>query len=155
MKVLFKMVIVVLFAALATGCAGTRLTAGGMGHNGGGAFSYEDGNYGGRQQQGYPGGGLRAAPCEPFNADNLMAWATELGNAQHKRAAKMSNSNGRVNCSSSESAGSQLRSPQVQRPQSSYEQGQSRPQQQRSIQYLSVPSGTSRTQNGPQIVDLQ
>ena len=104
---LTKLVAVALFAMAMVGCAGTSLTAGGMNKHGGALLSYQDNN-GQPVQVMQHGGGLRAAPCEPFRAEGLMHWATELeGSSHQKRSAKVSNDNGRINCHSSESAGSQ------------------------------------------------
>ena len=99
MKALLKMLTAGFIAAILVGCAGTSLTAGGMNKNGGALLSYQDNN--GQTVAVQHGGGLRAAPCEPFRAEGLMAWATELeGNSHQKRAAKVSNDNGRINCHS-------------------------------------------------------
>ena len=119
MKALFKMLIATVVAILMVGC-GTMTGAAVGAHYGGpggaavgagiGAIIDEHGvvhrgrTVAGGQQQGYAGGGLRAAPCEPFRAPALMAWATELGNSSQKRTADVSNSNGHVQCYSSESA---------------------------------------------------
>jgi len=54
---------------------------------------------------------VRIPPCNPFHADQLMAWATELDGWQYqKRKARASvDTGGFVTCSSSEVAGSQSR----------------------------------------------
>lgn len=58
-------------------------------------------------QGGGYGGGVYTAPCQPYNADGLMAWAQGAGGGStHSRSASVSNSNGHVNCYSSESASS-------------------------------------------------
>ena len=51
---------------------------------------------------------VRIPPCNPFNADQLMAWATELDGGQYqKRRARVSvGTGGFVTCNSSEVAGS-------------------------------------------------
>lgn len=121
MKALFKVMIATMMAIALVGCGSMTGAAVGAHYGGpGGAavgagvgsvwdsqVGYQNGR---RPQAGYPsaGGGLRAAPCEPFRAEGLMAWATELeGTSHQKRVAKVSNDNGRINCHSSETAGSQ------------------------------------------------
>lgn len=54
---------------------------------------------------------VRIPPCNPFHADELMDWATELdGQARHDRSARSAvDADGRVRCSSKESASSRLR----------------------------------------------
>lgn len=54
---------------------------------------------------------VRIPPCNPFYADQLMAWATELDGGQYqKRKARASvDTGGFVTCSSSEVAGSHSR----------------------------------------------
>lgn len=60
-------------------------------------------NYG--QIKGDP---VRIPPCNPFPADELMAWATELeGRSYQDRKARVSvDADGRVRCRSREAAGS-------------------------------------------------
>lgn len=49
---------------------------------------------------------VRIPPCNPFQADELMDWATDLDTyANHDRSAKVAvDADGRVRCSSKESA---------------------------------------------------
>lgn len=94
----------VFMVALLSGCAGTSGFIGGGHGLGVAGYDARGAQYG---RPGYaPGGGLYAHPCEPYPAYALMDWATELDNPQHKRQAHVSNSNGRINCYSSESASS-------------------------------------------------
>lgn len=54
---------------------------------------------------------VRIPPCNPFNADQLMAWATELdgGHYQKRKARVNVDAGGFVTCSSREVAGSYSR----------------------------------------------
>ncbi len=74
----------------------------------GGAVVGRGGYYG--QGRVVRGGGVYTHPCQPYRADGLMAWATELDGSQHTRDARVSNNEGRVQCSSSESASSRTSS---------------------------------------------
>ena len=51
---------------------------------------------------------VRVPPCNPFHADELMDWATDLDSrAYHERDARAAvDADGRVRCKSGESAGS-------------------------------------------------
>lgn len=117
MKALYKLIAVCITAIILTGCAGHMGTI--LGATAGAAINGTKGAFvGGLLGAAVDHDAARYAPrgvatqgfsrhCDPAQADGLMAWATELDNPYQKRAARVSNSNGRVSCYSSESAGSQ------------------------------------------------
>lgn len=118
--------IIAVLASLLAGCAGGNVSGGAIGRHGGGFLSVDQRNgipmYGGQGYGGVPmyagqghQGGIRVPPCQPFNANGLIDWAKGAGdgeNAKHQRSASVSNSDGIVHCSSSESASSSSRTGQ-------------------------------------------
>ncbi len=79
------------------------------------------------------GGGVRVPPCEPFYADSLMSWATELDGKYQQRQANVTNSNGRVNCRATEQAGSRSNDRQHAVPSGNYRQSNSRENEVRQV----------------------
>lgn len=127
MKALLKLIIATVVAMMMVGC-GTMTGAAVGAHYGGpggaavgaGIGSMVDNQVtypNGRQvvmAPSYGGGhsGLRIAPCQPYDASNLVNWvkgadADGEGTQHHRRKAEITNSNGHVNCYSSESVGAQ------------------------------------------------
>lgn len=89
-----RSIIVVLVAVFVAGCAVVPATGPYTGHR----IPY---GYGTQM------GGVQVAPCVPYRADALMAWATELESGYQTRSAHVTNQNGVVYCTTSESGGSQ------------------------------------------------
>ena len=127
MKALLKFVAIISVAVVLVGCGHLgAITGGAVGaHVGGvggaavgagvGSIIDEHGRMhhgrvmpAGRYAGGY-GSGNRPHPCQPVNADGLMAWAQGAGggqNVRHERQASVSNYDGHISCQSSESASS-------------------------------------------------
>ncbi len=109
--VLFSVIIVpVLLLAGCGGYVGADVRGGLNGHQYNNSYGYGGGYYGGYNRGRYYNRGIRVPPCTPYNADAIMGWATELDNPRQRRSASVNNYNGRVRCTTNESAGSSVRS---------------------------------------------
>ncbi len=105
MKKIFEILAAVLIAVTGSGCMVAPLSHGQGGYPGGYPV-----------RPGYPMQmpTAQVVPCQPYNADALMAWAKSApnGGSNHSRQANVSTDHwGQVRCSSYESAGSSAYTP--------------------------------------------
>ena len=96
-----KLIIVILLAGFAFGCAGRDTPAGSAVEAQGGEYVPLERN---ATRLGNRRVGVRVPPCSPFYADDLTAWAKEIGcSSRHDRKANVSvDSQGWVRCNSQE-----------------------------------------------------